>query len=68
MTVLADFLPLSVPKLNASGLNWAILSLYFQDAIKAKGYWGHFDGTEPCPAPATAGASPTDKELAVIAQ
>ena len=33
-----------------------------------KGYWSHFDGTEPCPATATAGASPTDEELAAIAQ
>ena len=33
-----------------------------------KDYWGHLNGTEPCPAPATAGASPTDEELAAIAQ
>ena len=33
-----------------------------------KGYWGHFDGTEPCPATATAGAFPTNEELVVTAQ
>ena len=49
-TSLADTLLLSVPKLNASGLNWAVFSLRFQDAIEAKGYWGHFDGTSKCPA------------------
>ena len=49
VTSLADTLPLSVLKLEASGLNWAIFSLCFQDAVEAKGYWGHFDGTEPCP-------------------
>ena len=66
-TALADTLPSSIPKLEASGLNWAIFSLRFQDAVEAKGYWGHFDGTESRPATATAGASPTDEELAVIA-
>ena len=44
-TSLADTLPSSVPKLDASGLNWAVFSLRFQDAVEAKGYWGHFDGT-----------------------
>jgi len=48
-TSLADTLPLSVPKLDASGLNWAVFSLHFQDAIEAKGYWGHFDGTSERP-------------------
>ena len=48
-TSLADTLPSSIPKLDASGLNWAIFSLRFQDAVEAKGYWGHFDGTEPRP-------------------
>ena len=67
-TALADTLPSSIPKLEASGLNWAIFSLRFQDAIEAKGYWGHFDGTETRPATATAGTSPTDEELAAIAQ
>ena len=38
-TALADTLPSSIPKLDASGLNWAIFSLHFQDAIEAKGYF-----------------------------
>ena len=49
-TSLADTLPLSVPKLDASGLNWAVFLLCFQDAVEAKGYWGHFDGTSKRPA------------------
>jgi len=44
-TSLSDSLPSSIPKLDASGLNWAIFSVCFQDAIEAKGFWSHFDGT-----------------------
>ena len=44
-TSLSDSLPSSIPKLDASGLNWAIFSVRFQDAIEAKGFWSHFDGT-----------------------
>ena len=44
-----DLLPLSVPKLKASGLNWTIFKLHFQDALDVKGFWGHFDGTSVCP-------------------
>jgi hypothetical protein len=43
-TLLSDSLPSSIPKLDASGLNWAIFAVRFQDAIKAKGFWSHFDG------------------------
>ena len=79
MTSLADTLPSSIPRLEASGLNWVIFSLHFQDAVKAKGYWGHFDSTEPRPTvagptpspsvPITAATtSPTPEELAAIAQ
>ena len=50
-TALADTLPSSIPKLDASGLNWVIFLLRFQDAVEAKGYWGHFDGTTPRPDP-----------------
>ena len=64
-TALADTLPSSIPKLDASGLNWAIFSLRFQDAVEAKGYWGHFDATEPRPVPTT---SPSTEELAAVAQ
>jgi len=49
VTSLANILPLSVPKLDTSGLNWAVFSLRFQDAIEVKGYWGHFDGTSERP-------------------
>src|SRR5580765_656103 len=44
---LADALPSSVPKLEANGTNWAIFLVRFRDAVEAKGYWGHFDGTTP---------------------
>jgi hypothetical protein len=26
-------------------LNWTAFSIRFQEAIEAKGFWGHFDGT-----------------------
>ena len=55
-TSLADQLPSSVPKLDPSGLNWAIFSVRFQDAVEAKGFWGHFDGSEPRPVAATPSA------------
>ena len=60
-TSLADTLPSSIPKLDASGLNWAIFAVRFQDAMEAKGFWGHFDGskTQPMasPSPVAAPAS-----------
>jgi hypothetical protein len=66
-TSLADTLPSSIPKLDASGLNWAIFSLRFQDAIEAKGYWGHFDGTEPRPVvPTTATTTPAAPTTSVV--
>ena len=46
---LSDSLLSSVPKLDASGLNWAIFLICFQDAVEAKGFWGHFDGSSPVP-------------------
>jgi hypothetical protein len=46
-TSLSDALPTSVPKLEASSLNWAIFLVRFHGAIDAKGFWGHFDGTTP---------------------
>jgi hypothetical protein len=45
-----DLLPSSVPKLLANGLNWTAFSMRFQDAVEAKGLWGHFDGTTTQPA------------------
>jgi hypothetical protein len=46
-TSLSDALPTSIPKLEASSLNWAIFLIRFRDAVDAKGFWGHFDGTAP---------------------
>ncbi|KAF8799458.1 hypothetical protein BYT27DRAFT_7027398, partial [Phlegmacium glaucopus] len=48
-TSLSDSLPSSIPKLDATGLNWAIFLVHFQDAVEAKGFWGHFDGMTPRP-------------------
>ena len=66
-TSLSDQLPASVPKLDPSGLNWAIFSVRFQDAVEAKGFWGHFDGSEPCPTAANM-EEPTDEETIKIHQ
>ena len=45
MLTTTDILPLSIPKLLETSLNWTA----FKEAIKAKGFWGHFDGTSPKP-------------------
>jgi hypothetical protein len=63
-TSLNDILPSNVPKLDANGLNWAVFSLRFEDAVQAKGFWGHFDGTSLCPT--AAASAPTPDELAAI--
>ena len=44
-----DILPSSVPKLLPTGLNWTAFSIRFKEAIEAKGFWGHFNGTSPKP-------------------
>ena len=31
--------------LDAEGSNWAIFYIWFMDAIEAKGFWDHFNGT-----------------------
>ena len=52
-----NILPSSVPKLLVTGLNWTTFSMHFEDAIRAKGLWGHFDGSVAMPTvslPATA--------------
>jgi hypothetical protein len=54
---LSDTLPMSVPKLDAEGDNWAIFYVRFMDAVEEKGFWDHFDGSSTVPAlsnPATA--------------
>jgi gag-polypeptide of LTR copia-type/Zinc knuckle len=66
-TSLSDQLPSSVPKLDPSGLNWAIFSVQFRDAVEAKGFWGHFDGSEACPVPVNE-QEPTNEETANINQ
>ena len=48
-TSLSDTLPSSIPKLDASGINWAIFSVCFQDAIESKGFWDHFDSSTTHP-------------------
>jgi hypothetical protein len=53
--VMTDTLPSNVPKLNIKGTNWAIFSLHFQVAVKAKELWKYFDSSCPHPAfPVTA--------------
>ena len=64
-TSLYDALPTSVPKLEASGLNWAIFLVRFRDAVDAKGFWGHFDGTTLVPDLST---PPTKAETAAKVQ
>ena len=64
---LSDALPSTVPKLDASVTNWAIFGFRFQDAVEAKGYWGHFNGTVSRPTAANP-ASPTATETTAIAQ
>ena len=64
---LSDALPSTVPKLDASGSNWAIFGFRFRDAVEAKGFWGHFDGTVGRPT-AIDSSAPTTAETAAIAQ
>jgi hypothetical protein len=51
LQAISDSLPSDVPKLVSSGMNWAIFKLCFAAAVKAKGQWGHFNGTTPKPSP-----------------
>jgi len=52
-TSLSDSLPSSIPKLDTSSINWVIFSVCFQDAVEAKGFWGHFNGASTCPVNST---------------
>jgi hypothetical protein len=77
-TSLSNSLSSSVPKLDASGLNWAIFSVRFEDAVEAKGFWSHFDGTgsRPTANPTSVTGSdgvtmvktPSDAETAAVDQ
>src|ERR1700678_3175938 len=42
---LSNTLPSTVPKLDAEGNNWAIFYVHFMDAVEAKGFGGHFNGS-----------------------
>ena len=46
---LSDTLPSTIPMLDSEGSNWAIFYIRFMDAIEAKGFWDHFDGSSSCP-------------------
>src|SRR6267378_5894801 len=63
-TSLSDSLSSSVLKLDSTGLNWAIFSVCFQDAIEAKGFWGHFDSSEPRPVVSAAATTAEGDEAA----
>jgi gag-polypeptide of LTR copia-type len=39
----------TVPKLESTSTNWAIFKICFCDAVEAKGFWGHFNGTSVRP-------------------
>jgi hypothetical protein len=60
-----DILPSSVPKLLPTGLNWTAFSMHFEDAIRAKDLWGHFDGSIAMP---TVSSPPTADEETALAQ
>ena len=63
--LLSDTLPSTIPMLDAEGTNWVIFYICFMDAIEAKGFWDHFDGSSSPPA---LSESPTAAETAATAQ
>ena len=63
---MSDPLPGSVPRLEPSGVNWAIFSMRFQEAMEANAKWGHFTGSVARPIPVDINA-PTDAEKATMA-
>ena len=65
-TSLSDSLSLSVPKLESTGMDWAIFSVCFQDAVEAKGFWGHFDGTTTCLVAVDIIVTATDGTTAIV--
>jgi len=58
-SLLSDTLPSTVLKLKAKGKNWGIFYVRSMDAVKVKGFWGHFDGSSLEP---TLSAKPTEEE------
>ena len=65
-TSLSDSLSSSVPKLESTGMNWAIFSVCFQDSVEAKGFWGHFNGTTTCPVAVDIIVTATDGTTATV--
>ncbi|KAJ7733408.1 hypothetical protein DFH07DRAFT_720087, partial [Mycena maculata] len=65
-TVLNDVLPSSVPslKVTSEGNNLTIFSLCFRASVDAKGFLGHFTGTDPRPAYAAPWTQAQADELA----
>jgi len=47
MSILA--LLTAIPYLHDDASNLAVFAMYFQEAMEAMNYWGHFDGTTTCP-------------------
>ena len=66
-TSLSNALPSTVPRLDASGSNWAIFTFQFEDAVKVKGFWRHFDGKATAPSYADP-STPTAIETAAMTQ
>lgn len=52
-------LPTNIPCLEPNGVNWAVFSMQFQEAMQATRHWLYFDGSKPCPVPKDK-ANPTD--------
>ena len=58
-------LPPNIPRLEPNGVNWAVFSMRFQEAMQATRRWSYFDGSKLCPVPADK-ANPTDAETEAI--
>jgi len=55
-------LPANIPCLEPNGVNWAIFSMCFWEAMQATCRWGYFDGTKSRPVPKDKD-NPTDTEV-----
>jgi hypothetical protein len=44
-----ELLPSNIPHLETDGLNWAIFTMRFQEAMQVTHCWPYFEGTIPCP-------------------
>jgi len=55
-------LPANIPRLEPNGVNWAIFSMRFREAMQATRRWGYFDGTKSRPVPKDKD-NPTDAEV-----